>query len=174
MKKIIYPALIAIVFITSAFTVVNSVNWKVKEDSYSIKFTGKRIEGIFKGLKTGIVFDETNPANSKISASIDASTANTGNGMKNKHTRQGLDVDKFPTIKFESVSISKKGTSYEAIGKLTIKDVTKEVTMPFTFANKGEAGIFSAKFSVIPKDYNITKSQTPDIIEVELNIPVTK
>ncbi len=56
MKKIIYPALIAIVFITSAFTVVNSVNWKVKEDSYSIKFTGKRIEGIFKGSKDRYCF----------------------------------------------------------------------------------------------------------------------
>jgi polyisoprenoid-binding protein YceI len=174
MKKTIYPMLIAIVIGISAFTIINSLNWKVKEDSYSIKFSGKKVEGVFKGLKANIVFDEVNPSNSKISATIDAASSNTGNGMKNKHVGQGLEADKYLTIKFESTSVIKKGSSYEAIGKLTIKDVTKEITLPFTFENKGGEGVFSGKFSVVPKDYNVTKMGTPDLVEIQLTIPVTK
>ena len=109
MKKLIYPALIATVITTSAFTVATSNKWTVKEGSYIVKFNskkGKDFGGIFKGLKSDIQFDETNLSVSKISASIDAASVNTGNGMRNKHAKQGLGAEQFPTIKFESTSIS--------------------------------------------------------------------
>lgn len=174
MKKIIYPALIATMITFSAFTVVTNTEWKVKEDVYSVKFTGKKINGIFKGLKSSISFDEANPANSKITASIDATSANTGNGMKNKHTKQGLGTEQYPQIKFESTSVSKKGDGFEALGKLTIKDVTKDIAFPFTFTKNETGGVFAGKFSVVPKEYHVDKSGTPDVIEIELNIPVAK
>lgn len=174
MKKIIYPALIAIIFGTSAFTVINNTDWKVQEENYMVKFSGKKVEGIFKGLKASIQFDEADVAHSKISASIDANTANTGNGIKNKHVAEGLGADTYPQIKFESTSISKKGNSYEALGKLTIKSITKEIILPFTFSKNETGGVFAGNFSVIPKEYDVTKSSTPDVIEINLNIPVTK
>ncbi len=158
----------------SAFTISDAINWKVKENSYSIKFNGKKVNGAFNGLKANIIFDEATPANSKISATIDASSANTGNETKDKHVGQGLEADKYPTIKFESISVSKKGAAFEAIGKLTIKDVTKEIVLPFTFENKGAEGVFLGKFSIVPKDYNVTKNGTPEVIEIELIVSVVK
>lgn len=177
MKKIIYPAFIATIISTSAFTIVTGNNWTVKEDSYTVKFNskkGKDFSGIFKGLKSSIQFDEANLSTSKISASIDANTVNTGNGMRNKHARQGLGADKFPNIKFESVAIVKTSSGYEANGKLTIKDVTKEIKLPFTFNKNANGGVFVGKFQLIPSEYHVDKSGTPELLEIELNVEVTQ
>ena len=174
MKKLFYPALIALAITTSAFTVFTSSKWTLKEDEYTVKFTCKKMDGIFKGLKSDIQFDETNLSSSKISATIDASSVNTGNGMRNKHARQGLGSEQYATVKFESTSITKSGNGYEAMGKLTIKDVTKEIKLPFTFTKNSTGGVFSGKFPVVPSEYNVTKSGTPELLEIELNIAVTK
>ena len=159
------------ILFASAFTVIQSVNWKIKED-YSVKFTGKKVDGIFKGLKADINFNESDLGKSKISASIDATTANTGSGMMNKHAKSedGLNAAKFPIINFESTSIAKTASGFEAVGKLTLKGITKDIKFPFTFTNQ----TFNGKFTVAPKDYDVTRGGTPDEITIELNIPVTK
>lgn len=173
MKKLIYPTLVAVTFMSSAFTVITN-NWKVKEDNYTVKFSGNKVEGVFKGLKSDIIFEESNPLAAKISATIDANTVNTGNGMKNKHARQGLGAEQFSTIKFESAFVTKTASGYEASGKLTLKDVTKEINLPFTFTKNEDGGIFKGKFSIKPAEYHVDKKGTPDVLEIELNIPVTK
>lgn len=175
MKKMIYPALFATIILSSAFTMVTSINpWKIKEDSYTVQFTSKKFDGAFKGLKSDIVFDEANLNNSRISASIDANSINTGNGMRNKHARQGLGADQFPTIKFASTSIVKTNNGYEANGKLTIKDVTKDIKLPFSFTKTSQGGVFAGKFTVTPSEYHVDKSGTPETLEIQLNVPVTQ
>ena len=159
------------ILVASAFTVIESVNWKIKED-YSVKFDGGKVHGTMKGLTATISFDEASPEKSKITASIDAKTVNTGNGMMNKHaeSEDALNTDKYPVITFTSKSVAKKGDAYEATGDLTMKGVTKEVKLPFTFSKD----VFNGKFKIAPKEFNITRGGTPDALEIELNIPVTK
>jgi polyisoprenoid-binding protein YceI len=160
----------------SAFVAIQSVDWKLKEDAYSVNFKGNRITGTMKGLKTVITFDEARPESAKISATLDVNTINTGNGMMNKHAKSedALDVKRFPTIHFESVSVSGKNGAYNAIGKLSIKGITKEINLPFTFENKGAEAVFKGKFSIVTKEFNLTRGGTPETIEVEITTPVTK
>ncbi|HWZ23166.1 MAG TPA: YceI family protein [Cytophagaceae bacterium] len=176
MKKIKLALGLLSVLTLVAFIVVESVSWKLKEDGYSVNFKGGKVSGILKGMKSTILFDEANPEKSKFSVSLDVTTINTGNGMMNKHAQgtDALDAKQFPQITFESTSVTKKGSAYEATGKLTMKGITKEIIVPFTFENKGTEAIFKGKFSVLPKEFNITKSGTPDNLEIELTIPVTK
>lgn len=177
MKKLFYPVLIATMLGSSAFTLLVNNKWTPMENAYLVKFNskkGKDFSGIFKGLKSDIVFDENNLSASKISASIDAGTVNTGNGMRNKHARQGLGADQFPTVKFESTSIIKNASGYEATGKLTIRDVSKEIKLPFTFTRGDNGGVFAGKFMVTPAEFHVDKSGTPELLEIELSIPVVK
>jgi len=164
------------ILIASAYTVIQSANWQIKEDAYSVTFKGTKVEGTIKGLKAIILFDEKRPEASKITATLDANTLNTGNGMKNKHAKstEGLDAKKFPEVHFESVSVTGKNGSYTAVGKLTIKSITKEVDLPFTFENKGAEGVFKGKMSILSKEYNITKNGAPESFEIEIIAPVTK
>lgn len=174
MKKVFYPALIALTLTTSAFNIKSNAElWKVKDD-YSVKFTSKKFDGIFKGLKSSIYFDENNLSSSKIIASIDPNTVNTGNGMRNKHAKQGLETQKFETVNFYSTSIIKIGKSFEAIGKLTIKDITKEIKIPFDFNKLNDGKVFVGHFTVKPSEYGVKKGGTPELLEIELNIPLSK
>lgn len=174
MKRLIYPAIIATIISGSAFTLATRSKWLIKENTYSVKFTSTKMEGAFKGLKGDILFDETNLSASKITASIESATVNTGNGMRNKHAAQGLGAEEYPTIRFESSSISKKGNDFEATGKLTIKDVTKDIKLPFTFTKTSDGGVFNGKFTVVPAEYHVDRSGTPESLSIELNVPVVK
>ena len=176
MRTITSIIAISSILIISAFTIIQPINYKVKEGSYSVDFKGGKVKGVMTGLKASIVFNENSLETSKIVARIDATTINTGSGMMDKHTKSesALNTKAYSVIGFESISIIGKGGFYEALGKLTIKDVIKEVKLPFTFEHKGDDFLLKGKFSFVPKDFNITRMGTPDLLEIDLIIPITK
>ena|SRR5471030_1510778 len=171
MKKIMCMVLAALFISLSAFIALT--NWKVKEP-YEVKFSGGKIHGEFKGLKAHIQFDKTHPEESKISASIDANTIATGFFLKNSHAKDALDVDKYPIISFNSTAASKNGNGYKTNGNLTLRGMTKPVTIYFTFENNGSGGIFKGSFKFAPKSFNITHDGTPDELTILLSIPVAQ
>ena len=172
MKKIIYPAIAAAVISLFAFTLI-STNWKIKGDEATVEFTSK-ISGSFTGLKADIMFDKDHPELAKISASVDATSIATGFFIKTSHAKDALGVDEYPTIKFVSTSVTKNAGAYLANGKLTMKGVTRPATIHFTFEDSGNGGVFKGTFEVIPKDFGIDRSGTPDKVMVKLIVPVTK
>ena len=174
MKKIIYPVAAIIILFASAFTFIQSQNWKIADNS-SVKFDGGDPSGEFSGLKGDLKFDETDLAGSKFDVTLDVSTINTGNGMKNTHAKsaQWLDVAKYPAIKFTSSSIAKTATGYEANGILDMHGVQKEITLPFNFA----ADVFTGNFEVNRLDYNINTAEPEHgaaKFKVSISVPVTK
>ena len=176
MKKVKVVVTAIAILLTTGVALSQSTNWKVKEDAYTVSFKGGKVEGALKGLKATILFDETSPEKSKIYATVDINTINTGNGLKDKHAKSesALDVEKFSMIIFESTDIYKKGADYEAKGKLSIKGITKEIVLPFSYVNKGSEAVFKGSFSIVTKDFNITRMGTPEKLEIELTIPVIK
>jgi len=164
------------IILLSAFTINNSINWKISGD-HSIKFTGPKVEGIFKDLKGNIQFDEKNVENSTFSFTVAVNSINTGNGMKNKHavSDKWFDAEKYPNINFKSSKVSKTPSGYEVTGNMNIHGVTKEMTIPFTFSNN----TFKSKFSLNRMDFNVgtmkgMSKKVSDKIDLEVSIPVTK
>ena len=165
---------LAAVLLTSAFVVYKTINWKVKDDYSVMVYKGGTKFFTFTGLKAVILFDEENPEKSKISASVDATSVNPGE--KNDALREGaktpetLDIAKYPIISFESTAITKKDNGYEATGNLTLKGITKEIKLPFTF----EKEVFIGGFTIEPKDFNITNTNFQHQLNIVLIVPVTK
>ena len=170
----------ATIVLASAFTIIQTVDWKVKED-YKVHFNpGKTFflpengpSSFFRGLKATIFFDEKNLEKSIIKASIDAATIDIGGYEKiTAHAKEPnvLDVDKFPVITFESTTITKSNTGYDAIGNLTMKGITKEIKFPFTF----EKETFVGGFTIATEDFNITRGNAWKDVYILLTIPVTK
>jgi polyisoprenoid-binding protein YceI len=151
-------------------------NWKVKEDSYSIKISGTKIEGTFTGLKATLVFDPAHPEACSLLATVDVTTLSTGFFLKTKHalSEEALDAKRYPTIRFQSDNVVKKGNFYEASGKLTLKGITKNIIIPFTYSNSSTKGSFKGTFKINPKDYRIDIDGTPDVITILLDVPVTR
>ena len=173
MKKIMYPVIALLIISTSAFALLLG-NWKVKSGESIVKFSGGKIHGAFEGLKADINFDKAHPEQAKISASIEVENIATGFFLKNSHAKDALGAEKYPTIRFVSSSVKKAGNGYEAEGNLTMKSVTKPVTIRFTFDDKGNEGVFKGGFKVNPKEYGIDRSGTPDQVNIELVVPVSK
>jgi polyisoprenoid-binding protein YceI len=174
MKKFIYPVAAVALIVVSSFTVFNAQDWQIA-DNYSIKFEGGDPSGQFSGLKGKISFDPNDLANSKFDATIDVTTINTGNGMKNTHAKseKWFDAEKYPTIQFTSSAITKTASGYEAKGTLSMHGVQKEVVIPFVF----EDNVFKGSFTVNRMDYNINLAEPnhgAQSFKVDIQVPVTK
>jgi polyisoprenoid-binding protein YceI len=123
-----------------------------------------------------IEFDEKDLANSSFDFKIDVRTISTGNGMMNKkaQTPEWFDAVKYPYAKFKSTKVEKKeGSAYNIIGNLTIKGITKTVTVPANYTKSGNKITFKGAFNVNRIDFKVGKKSTavPDIMKVSFDIP---
>lgn len=136
------------------------------------------VHGKLSGLKSTILFDEKNLAASSISASVDSKSISTGIGLRNRDLQKEkyLNSEKYPLLSFRSDKIQKSSTGYNAIGSLTIKGVTKQIEIPFTFSEKGNAGVFKGGFTIKRQDYGIGNpgGSIGSTVTIDLEIPVTK
>ena len=121
-------------------------SWTIDPRSSSITFSvgqvGSVVSGRFPAWTGEIVLDPASLATSRIDIRIDSRPASTNNRdvdslMKGPNF---LDVQKFPEARFVSTSISGGGDRYEARGKLTIRDVTRDVVLPFSLTIADDPG----------------------------------
>jgi polyisoprenoid-binding protein YceI len=140
----------------------SSVNFSVRHMMIS------NVPGSITGISGTVNFDDKDATKSSIEAIIKVTTINTGNENRDRDLRgpNFFDTDKFPEAKFVSKRIEKRGDNYVAIGDLTIKDVTKEIELPFELSKgqtpNGTAIGVSASITINRKDYNINYSRMMD------------
>ena len=98
-----------------------------------------KVRGSFTEF-SGTASSEENLNNAQISVEIDVNSVDTRNADRDGHLKTGdfFEVEKFPKITFSSTEVTAKDDETLAVtGDLTIKDVTKSVTIDFEF--NGEA-----------------------------------
>jgi polyisoprenoid-binding protein YceI len=95
------------------------------------------VDGDFKQFSGKVMLDEKNPQNSQLEFTADVASIDTGVADRDKHLRSGdfFDAAKFPQISFKSTKISKAGHGYKIKGDLTIRGVTKQVTLDATLSD---------------------------------------
>ena len=113
-----------------------TVDPKASSLAFSVAQVGAIVSGRFPTWTGEIVLDTAALAGARIDIRIDTRPVSTNNRdvdslMKGPNF---LDVQKFPEARFVSTSISRTGDRYEARGKLTIRDVTRDAVLPFTLA----------------------------------------
>lgn len=87
-----------------------------------------------------IVFDDANPENSKLNVSFKTDSIETLIPIFNEHMKgeKLFDTQKFPEASFKSTKIEKTGEKTgKVIGELTIKGVTKPLTLAVTLNFSG-------------------------------------
>jgi polyisoprenoid-binding protein YceI len=90
------------------------------------------VKGKFSGLSGVLKLDENDYTHSTVEVSIPAASVSTVDGKLDAHLKEAdfFDVEKFRTLTFESASIRALGDGdYEVAGDLTIRGVTKSVTL---------------------------------------------
>jgi polyisoprenoid-binding protein YceI len=113
-----------------------TIDARASSITFSVSQVGSIVSGRFPAWTGEIVLDPSSPATARIDIRIDARAVSANNRdvdslMKGPNF---LDVQKFPEARFVSTSISGGGDRYQARGKLTIRDITRDVVLPFTLA----------------------------------------
>jgi len=141
--------------------------------SFSVKFILGTCEGTFAAPKGTAVFDEKNVQTAYFDITVSAGSFKTNNNSRDKDMKSEkyFFVEKYPEIHFKSTKVEKQNGAYQATGKLSIRDVTKTVTLPFE-ARKNSDGTYalSGTFQVNRIDYNVGEKdwKLKDVVTVSL------
>ena len=156
-------------------TIFTSVAQNIDTENSLIRFEVsnmalKTVNGTFKGMVGTVLIDENNLGISKIEACIDATTIDTDNKERDDHLRNAdfFDTDRFPTICFNSTSITKTSSGFLVGGKLTMHGVTKDVEIPLTYDDKTVKGTFTLK----RRDYNIGENTGTFMVGNKIEITI--
>ena len=147
----------------------SSVKFKIKNFGFN------NVTGSFKGLQGTVQFDPENLAGSRMDVTVDAKSVNTGINLRDNHLRKEeyFDVKKYPVIRFVSSKItpsSKAGTLF-MFGKLTIKNVSQEISFPFTAVAREGGYLFTGEFKINRINFGIGESSSvSDNLTVILNV----
>ena len=165
-------------------TIHSSVNFMVRHLLVS------KVRGQFASWKGTLELDEAEPANSKLDVTIDVASVDTRQEQRDAHLRSGdfFLAEQFPHITFHSTRVSRAGEGYSVDGDLTIRGVTRPVTLAVESggrvkdAQMGERIGFSAHTTIDRRDYGVTWNKTldqgglalSDKIAIEIEIEATK
>jgi polyisoprenoid-binding protein YceI len=89
------------------------------------------VHGQFSHITGTIVLDTKDMSKSSVQATIPVDTVDTGVSMRDKDLKgpDFFDVAKFPTMTFQSTSVTPDSGGYKVAGNLTLHGVTKPVTL---------------------------------------------
>jgi polyisoprenoid-binding protein YceI len=111
--------------------------WKFDPYHTQVEFSAKHlgmmtVRGHFKEITAGGELHPDEPERSTVEATINTASIRTHNEQRDKDLRSSnfLEIDKYPTITFKSTKIEPVGgDEYRVTGDLTIKGVTRPVTL---------------------------------------------
>jgi polyisoprenoid-binding protein YceI len=114
-----------------------AANWQIDPRHSSAQFSVKHlgvstVRGAFTKVSGSATYDPSNPANDTLKATIEAASVDTRVEMRDNDLRSPnfLDVQKYPTITFQSKQTKAAGSGkLQITGDLTIHGVTKEVVL---------------------------------------------
>lgn len=109
--------------------------WRVDPGHAEVGFVGRhfmltKVRGRFTGVRSTVTIGDR-PEESEVQAEIDMSSVSSGDQARDEHLRSPdlFDVDSWPIATFRSTEVTWSGNSGTIIGDLTIKNVTRQVTL---------------------------------------------
>lgn len=146
--------------------------WKLDPAHTSVEFSAKHmmittVRGRIADVEGTIYTDEKNPSKSSVEAVLKAASLDTRSEQRDQHLRSAdfLDVENYPDITFRSKRIEGSKERFKLTGDLTIRGVTKEITLDVTFEGEGkdpwggERAGFTANGKIDRRDFGLTWNQ---------------
>jgi polyisoprenoid-binding protein YceI len=137
-------------------------NWKIIPElsrlTFSATQTGDAFTGEFKRFTTSIQLDPSDVSTAHIEVVVDMASADAKDEQRNQAlpNNEWFGTSQFATAVFRSDSVKKlEDGSYEAAGTLTIRDVSRPVTLPFTLDIDGDTGRAFGEIKLMRTDFNV-------------------
>jgi polyisoprenoid-binding protein YceI len=187
MNSLLRSSLLATALVSAAYAAPQSFDFKDPKGVNNVQFKLdaplETTTGTANGISGTVVFDTAAPAATTGKIVLETKSLTVGNPLmaEHLHSANWLDVAKYPEITFEAskvANVKTKGAQITAdvTGNLTVKGITKEVTVPVSFTYladklgarfgddkiKGDLLVLRATFEINRNDFNIQPGQYTD------------
>lgn len=148
------------------------------------------VPGLFKEFDVEFLYDEKDLSKSSVKATIKTASIFTDDEKRDGHLKSAdfFDAEKYPEITFVSNNISKTDNGYVAKGILTMKDVSKEIEVPFKILGivkdpRGNTKMgIEGGLTINRQEFNVTWNKMLDTggvlvgddVKIELNVQMRK
>lgn len=131
---------------------------------FSSNFQGESFNGTFKKFDAAIRFDPADLNSSKFDVKIDLASVETGDSDRDGALPDSdfFDIAKFPQAHFVTTGFRQSGNEVIADGTLTLKGVSKPVSLAVTFAAKGGKATLDISSTVKRLDFNVGAGEYAD------------
>ena len=163
MKRLIFlsPISLLITLLTFSF----SLNAQTIDASRSIvnfeveNMKVRMVKGSFSSLTGDLRFKPDNIERSAFQVTVPVHSVNTNNVQRDEHLRQAdyFDESNYPNIVFVSSFVNQTATGFDVTGSLTIKGITKQVTIPFTYSRLKTGYRLEGNLVLDRFDFNVGK-----------------
>jgi len=139
-KYTFYYLFICISFCISSYAYASAPEWKIDPAHSGIYFRighiYSSVNGFFPDFEGDIKFNPSNLNESRFAFKVKVKSVDTNNSKRDGHllSDEFFDAKKFSEMSFESKTIKHLGANnYQVIGTMTVKDVSKTITLPFIY-----------------------------------------
>jgi polyisoprenoid-binding protein YceI len=159
--------------------------------AFQVRHVVTNVGGRFQDFSGTIKVDRARPESSSVEFTIQVASIDTSEPKRDEHLKSPdfFDAANQPTITFKSTSVKVTGRdAYEVTGQLTMRGVTKTITLPVTFLGEGkdpwgnEKVGFELSATLDRKDYGIVWNKTldqggvllGDLVKVQISVEANK
>jgi polyisoprenoid-binding protein YceI len=162
---------------------VAATQWATQPAQSKVSFIGTQagaeFEGVFKKFTADIKFDPKDLATSRFDVKIDVNSVDTKDGERDDtmKTADLFDVKRYPSStyvadKFTALSDNKGGNKYRATGKLTIRNITRDVPIEFTFEEKAGSAWLKGTTKIKRVDFGVGQGEWKDTSTVANDVKI--
>jgi polyisoprenoid-binding protein YceI len=143
--------------------------------NFVIKNAGIKVNGSMNGLEGFLMMDPQSTDPVKIEGTLDPNTIKTGIGLRDNHLKKDdyFNVKEFPKIYMASTLIKKNSEhAYTGNFDLTIKDIKKNISIPFTLSPTNDGYAMRSEFSINRLDFGLGETSVilSDSVKIFLGI----
>ena len=142
--------------------------WQIDPAHTSVVFVGRhlmvtKVRGAFSDV-SGTITVGDNPLDSSVAVNIGTASVSTGAEDRDGHLKSAdfFDVENHPEMKFVSTGVRSIGDAWILDGDLTIKEVTKPVSLDFEFLGVfddpwgNSKAAFAGSTEILREDWDLT------------------
>jgi polyisoprenoid-binding protein YceI len=131
-----------------------AADWKMDPSGSRLEFVAtfenNPAPGVFKEFDTRISFDPEKPAGGRLDVTVKVTSAdmNIPDVNKELHNKDWFDYAGFPQAEFHSTDLRRDGKGYVAHGTLTLKGVSQQVEVPFSWTPSGDGVLMEGELTL--------------------------
>ena len=178
-RRLTLGVLLLAALATTGATAAEPLRFRIQPEASEITFRATsrlmNAEGHFGRFSGDVQADPNNPAGAKITLTIDAGSLDTGIQMRDKHLRSAdfFDIERFPTITFQSSRVEAAGRRTTVLGRLSLHGVTREIAVPVDVQITDTALVATGEFIVNRGEYAMNYNSLLNPIGNEVRVAFT-